>query len=97
MSLVGGRPDLPEAVQRYAPDQRAKLDVRPGLTSYAIIHGRNNVPLERRWQLDAWYATNLSLGLDLRILAQTMLIVLTGDGVVRDAGPAALNEVEWRP
>jgi lipopolysaccharide/colanic/teichoic acid biosynthesis glycosyltransferase len=84
MSLVGGRPDLPEALGRYTPEQRRRLDVRPGMTSWAIIHGRNNVPLEERWALDAWYATHVSLRLDLEVVVRTAILVVTGDGVTRD-------------
>jgi lipopolysaccharide/colanic/teichoic acid biosynthesis glycosyltransferase len=84
MSLVGGRPDLPEGVRSYLPHQRDRLLVRPGLTSWAMLHGRNNVPVETRRDLDAWYANHVGLLLDLRILLGTVRLVLTGEGVIND-------------
>jgi undecaprenyl phosphate N,N'-diacetylbacillosamine 1-phosphate transferase len=84
MSLVGGRPDLPEGVTGYLPHQHRRLAVRPGMTGWAIVHGRNQVPLQQRRDLDAWYADNYSLALDIRIMYRTALMVLGGVGVIND-------------
>jgi undecaprenyl phosphate N,N'-diacetylbacillosamine 1-phosphate transferase len=84
MSIVGGRPDLPEGVATYLPHQQARLRVRPGLTSWAMLHGRNNVPLSRRRDLDAWYAENVGLLLDLRIIIGTVGVVLRREGVINE-------------
>jgi lipopolysaccharide/colanic/teichoic acid biosynthesis glycosyltransferase len=88
MSLVGGRPDLPEAVATYLPHQLRRLSVRPGMTGWAIVHGRNQVPLSRRRDLDAWYAEHYSFSLDLQIMARTVLMVLGGAGVINEHSKA---------
>lgn len=84
MSLVGGRPDLPDGVQRYTGDQVDRLLVRPGMTSWAIVNGRNNVPVDIRRELDAWYARNVSLALDVKILLLTIKVVIGRNDVVND-------------
>jgi lipopolysaccharide/colanic/teichoic acid biosynthesis glycosyltransferase len=71
MSLVGPRPDLLEQVANYAPSDRRRLAVKPGITGWAQIHGRDEIPWEHRFELDAWYVDNWSLGLDARILLAT--------------------------
>jgi lipopolysaccharide/colanic/teichoic acid biosynthesis glycosyltransferase len=71
MSLVGPRPDLLEQVANYAPSDRRRLAVKPGITGWAQIHGRDEIPWERRFELDAWYVDNWSLSLDARILLAT--------------------------
>jgi lipopolysaccharide/colanic/teichoic acid biosynthesis glycosyltransferase len=71
MSLVGPRPDLLEQVANYAPADRRRLAVKPGITGWAQIHGRDEIPWERRFELDAWYVENWSLRLDARILVAT--------------------------
>ncbi len=81
MSLVGPRPELPEGPVTYLPHQFARLDVRPGLTGWAAVHGRNNVPMDVRRNLDAWYAQNWTPALDARILWRTVILVLTRHGV----------------
>jgi lipopolysaccharide/colanic/teichoic acid biosynthesis glycosyltransferase len=84
MSLVGGRPDLPEGVAGYTGSQADRLLVRPGLTSWAIVHGRNNVPLQTRRDLDAWYAQHVTLMLDLRIIIRTVQLVVRREGVINE-------------
>jgi lipopolysaccharide/colanic/teichoic acid biosynthesis glycosyltransferase len=71
MSLVGPRPDLLEQVANYAPSDRRRLAVKPGITGWAQIHGRDEIPWEQRFELDAWYVDNWSLSLDARILLAT--------------------------
>jgi lipopolysaccharide/colanic/teichoic acid biosynthesis glycosyltransferase len=71
MSLVGPRPDLLEQVANYAPSDRRRLAVKPGITGWAQIHGRDEIPWEQRFELDAWYVDNWSVGLDARILLAT--------------------------
>jgi lipopolysaccharide/colanic/teichoic acid biosynthesis glycosyltransferase len=71
MSLVGPRPDLLEQVANYAPGDGRRLAVKPGITGWAQIHGRDEIPWERRFELDAWYVEHWSLGLDARILVGT--------------------------
>jgi len=81
MSLVGPRPLLPEYLPYYDAEQRRRHDVKPGLTGWAQVNGRNAVSWEERFKLDVWYVDNLSFGLDLRILARTLLVALRGDGI----------------
>jgi lipopolysaccharide/colanic/teichoic acid biosynthesis glycosyltransferase len=71
MSLVGPRPDLLEQVANYAPDDRRRLAVKPGITGWAQVQGRDEIPWEKRFELDAWYVEHWSLGLDARIVAAT--------------------------
>ena len=68
MSLVGPRPDLVEQVANYEPADRRRLAVKPGITGWAQVKGRDEIPWEERFRLDAWYVDNWSLGLDARIV-----------------------------
>ncbi|WP_263840112.1 sugar transferase [Salinibacter sp.] len=81
MSLVGPRPTVPDQVARYGPHERRRLRVRPGLTGWAQIHGRNALLWPERIDRDVWYVRNRSLRLDLQILARTPLILVRGVGV----------------
>ena len=81
MSLVGPRPTLPQQVARYGAFERQRLAVRPGLTGWAQVHGRNAIPWPERIALDVWYVHHRSLWLDLRILLRTPRAVLMGTGV----------------
>jgi lipopolysaccharide/colanic/teichoic acid biosynthesis glycosyltransferase len=91
MSLVGPRP-LPLAyVDRYSDEQRRRLLVRPGITGWAQVNGRNAVEWDDRFRLDLWYVDHASLSLDLRILGRTLRQVLRG-GEVSAAGHATMPE-----
>lgn len=94
MSLVGPRPTLPDQVQHYGPHERIRLRVRPGLTGWAQIHGRNALSWPARIDLDVWYVRNWSLALDLRILARTPGALLSGTGV---DGPGQRNPAFTAP
>jgi len=72
MSLVGPRPDLVEQVANYEPQDRRRLTVKPGITGWAQVMGRDEIPWEERFRLDAWYVDNWSLGLDARIVWMTL-------------------------
>jgi lipopolysaccharide/colanic/teichoic acid biosynthesis glycosyltransferase len=71
MSLVGPRPDLLEQVANYEPPDRRRLDVKPGITGWAQVQGRDEIPWEERFRLDAWYVDNWSLALDAKIVFRT--------------------------
>jgi lipopolysaccharide/colanic/teichoic acid biosynthesis glycosyltransferase len=71
MSIVGPRPDLLEQVANYTDGDRRRLAVKPGITGWAQVHGRDEIPWEERFELDAWYVDNWSLALDARILLAT--------------------------
>ncbi len=81
MSLVGPRPLLMEYLDRYTPEQARRHQVRPGITGWAQVHGRNAVSWEERFELDLWYVDHLGLWLDLRILLMTSWAVLKGEGI----------------
>lgn len=81
MSLVGPRPLLVEYLERYSPEQARRLEVRPGITGWAQINGRNSLSWEERFELDRWYVNHRSLTLDLKILALTVLRVLKRESV----------------
>jgi lipopolysaccharide/colanic/teichoic acid biosynthesis glycosyltransferase len=83
MSLVGPRPVPPPHLERYDERQRRRLDVRPGLTGWAQIHGRAALPWPERLELDVWYVEHRSLALDARILARTAGVLLRRDVVYR--------------
>ena len=87
MSLVGPRPTLAYQVERYTPLQRRRLEVRPGITSLAVVRGRNALSWNERIELDVWYIDHWSLGLDLRILFRTLWCVLvTREGLYGEGG-----------
>ena len=81
MSLVGPRPLLVEYLPRYSPTQARRHQVKPGLTGWAQIHGRNALDWERKLALDVWYVDHQSLLLDLYILARTAGVVLGRRGI----------------
>jgi lipopolysaccharide/colanic/teichoic acid biosynthesis glycosyltransferase len=83
MSLVGPRPVPPPHLERYDERQRRRLEVRPGLTGWAQIHGRAALPWPERLELDVWYVENRSLALDARILARTAGVLLRRDVAYR--------------
>ena len=76
MSLVGPRPALRYQVEQYTPAQRRRLDVKPGITGWALVNGRRTLAWDERIALDAWYVEHQSLLLDLRILLRTVKVVL---------------------
>ena len=81
LSLVGPRPLLPEYLPLYSPAQARRHDVRPGLTGWAQVNGRNAISWEEKFALDGWYVDHLSLALDLRILWRTAGRVLGARGI----------------
>ena len=81
MSLVGPRPLLIQYLDRYTPEQARRHDVKPGITGWAQINGRNALSWDQKFQLDLWYLDHQSLWLDLRILARTCWQVLKCAGI----------------
>ena len=86
MSLIGPRPTLPEQVAQYTDRQRGRLAVRPGLTGWAQVNGRNSIPWPERIELDLWYVEHRSLALDLRILGLTVWRLVRPRGVYGAGG-----------
>jgi undecaprenyl phosphate N,N'-diacetylbacillosamine 1-phosphate transferase len=90
MSLVGPRPTLTYQVAEYDDYQRRRLEAKPGITSLAVVSGRNALPWVKRIELDVWYIDHWSLGLDLQILFKTLWKVLvTREGLY---GPEGFND-----
>lgn len=81
MSVVGPRPTVQEQVDRYTEHQRRRLEVKPGITGWAQVKGRTSLSWPERIELDVWYVDNRSLALDLRILARTARLLMTGQGL----------------
>ncbi|MEK4555299.1 sugar transferase [Jeotgalicoccus sp. FSL K6-3177] len=81
MSLVGPRPLLMEYVELYDDRQIKRLDVKPGITGWAQVNGRNNLSWEERFELDVWYVEHQSFMLDMKILYMTLQKVVKSEGV----------------
>ena len=81
MSLVGPRPLLVEYLPLYTPEQARRHDVRPGITGWAQVNGRNAIGWEEKFALDVWYVENQNLWLDMKILWLTVRKVLVRDGI----------------
>ncbi len=91
LSLVGPRPLLMRYLDRYTPTQARRHEVKPGITGWAQVNGRNALSWEQKFELDVWYVDHWSLWLDARILALTVLKVFKRDGISRD-GHATMPE-----
>jgi len=86
MSLVGPRPLLMEYLPLYSPEQYRRHEVRPGITGWAQVNGRNALSWEDRFRLDVWYVDNRSMVLDIKILFLTVKKVLVRDGISEEGG-----------
>jgi lipopolysaccharide/colanic/teichoic acid biosynthesis glycosyltransferase len=84
MAIVGPRPTIPAQVDDYTPQQKRRHEVLPGITGWAQVQGRAGIPWEERIELDVWYVDHRGLALDLRILARTAWLVITGQGLAPD-------------
>ncbi|MDO5793340.1 MAG: sugar transferase [Turicibacter sp.] len=91
MSLVGPRPLLVEYLPLYSKEQMKRHDVRPGITGYAQVNGRNNISWTKKFELDLYYVENFSLWLDVKILFQTVAKVL-GQADINQEGNATMEK-----
>ncbi|MCL0033826.1 sugar transferase [Thermodesulfovibrionales bacterium] len=91
MSLVGPRPLLMQYLDRYTPEQARRHEVKPGLTGWAQVNGRNAISWEEKFALDVWYVDNQSLWLDLKILALTIWKIIKSEGI-NQPGQATAEE-----
>ena len=91
MSLVGPRPLLPEYLDRYTSEQARRHEVKPGITGWAQVNGRNSLTWEKRFRLDVWYVDNWSILLDLKILLMTIITVIRREGISSE-GHATMAE-----
>lgn len=90
MAFIGPRPLLMQYLPLYTPEQNRRHDVRPGITGWAQVHGRNLLMLSKKFEYDVWYVDHLSLGLDLKIIWMTIMNVLKRS----DIGEGAENMAE---
>lgn len=81
MSLIGPRPLLVQYLPLYNATQRRRHEVRPGITGWAQVNGRNTISWKAKFEYDVWYVDNISMGLDIKIIIKTVLNVLTRSGV----------------
>lgn len=91
MSLVGPRPLLMQYLERYTPEQARRHEVKPGVTGWAQINGRNAISWDERFKLDVWYVDHWSFWLDIKILALSLVKVLKREGISAD-GHATMPE-----
>jgi len=91
LSLVGPRPLLMQYLERYTPEQARRHEVKPGITGWAQINGRNALSWEEKFSFDVWYVEHWSLGLDVRILVRTLWRVFKQEGISRE-GYATMPE-----
>jgi undecaprenyl phosphate N,N'-diacetylbacillosamine 1-phosphate transferase len=82
MSLIGPRPLLVEYLSHYTPEQKRRHEVKPGITGWAQIHGRNNLPFSERFKLDVWYVDNISFKLDMLIFYKTIFKIFKSENVL---------------
>lgn len=81
MSLIGPRPLLPQYLPLYSPEQARRHEVRPGITGWAQINGRNSISWKEKFELDVWYVDNMSFLLDMKIIYLTIKNVIKRDGI----------------
>lgn len=96
MSLVGPRPLLMEYLERYTPQQARRHEVRPGITGWAQVNGRNAISWEEKFKLDVWYVDNRNFALDLKILWMTIQKVFRREGISA-AGEATMSKFLGEP
>jgi lipopolysaccharide/colanic/teichoic acid biosynthesis glycosyltransferase len=87
MSLVGPRPLLMQYLPLYTPEQARRHEVRPGITGWAQVNGRNAISWEEKFRQDVWYVDHRSFWLDLRILARTIRMVFSREGISEPGQP----------
>ena len=93
MSLIGPRPLLPQYLPLYSPEQARRHEVRPGITGWAQVHGRNAISWSEKFKLDVWYVDNLSFATDCQIIFSTIKKVIVREGIssATDATMEAFN------
>ncbi len=91
MSLIGPRPLLPRYLDLYTPEQARRHEVRPGITGWAQVNGRNNISWTEKFKLDTWYVDNCSFILDVRIIFKTIKNVLLRKGI--DSGEDKIGSI----
>jgi sugar transferase EpsL len=96
MSIIGPRPLMMKYLGRYSLEQARRHDVKPGITGWAQINGRNAISWEDRFKLDVWYVDNWTLWLDLKILLRTIAAIFKREGITQQ-GRATMDEFMGTP
>jgi sugar transferase EpsL len=91
MSIVGPRPLMMKYLDRYSPEQARRHEVKPGITGWAQVNGRNSVSWEERFKLDVWYVDNRTLWLDIKIILKSIWMVIAREGITQQ-GRATMDE-----
>jgi lipopolysaccharide/colanic/teichoic acid biosynthesis glycosyltransferase len=91
MALIGPRPLLPKYLPLYNEEQRRRHEVRPGITGWAQVNGRNNITWTEKFKLDVWYVDHCSLWLDIKVIFMTIKNVLSSKDIVLTTGPFTGN------
>lgn len=91
MSLIGPRPLLPKYLPRYTPEQARRHEVRPGITGWAQVNGRNNISWDKKFELDVYYVDHLSFAMDCRVILTTLKKVLFREDINKE-GEATTTE-----
>lgn len=96
MSIVGPRPLMMKYLGRYSPEQARRHEVKPGITGWAQINGRNAISWEDRFKLDVWYVDNWTFRLDVKIILKSVWMVVARDGITQQ-GRATMDEFRGTP
>jgi sugar transferase EpsL len=91
MSIVGPRPLMMKYLERYSPQQARRHEVKPGITGWAQINGRNTISWEDKFKLDVWYVDNWTLWLDMQIILKSVWMVVAKEGITQQ-GKATMDE-----
>lgn len=91
MSIIGPRPDLERECELYEGDEGRKLEVRPGITGYAAVYGRNSLPWKQRLALDVYYVDHVTFALDIKVFFKTFVTVFGQEGVYVDSSSTKDN------
>jgi len=89
MALIGPRPLLPQYLPLYSKEQARRHDVRPGITGWAQVHGRNAISWKKKFELDVWYVDHCSFWLDLKIILLTVKKVVVREGITQEGQATA--------
>jgi sugar transferase EpsL len=91
MSIVGPRPLMMKYLSRYSPEQTRRHEVKPGITGWAQVNGRNAISWEDKFKLDVWYVDNWTFWLDMKIILRSVLMVIAKEGITQQ-GRATMDE-----
>lgn len=97
MSLVGPRPLLMEYLPKYTPEQNRRHEVRPGITGWAQVHGRQTVPFSKRLEFDIWYVDHMGLSLDIKVLFKTVWALIRPTGVLSGQNVDEVDDLGLSP